>query len=232
MKRAAILLVALVGCAPGDPGVFVTAVTAPNDQCLYTIANATLQEGALDVSTPLVQYTLHVNYANQLINLGESGTMGPPRSDPNPVHVHTAEVELQDINGDALALDVPNPFIVPATGFVPSSTGSMAGVGLGTIQLIPQLVGESLRDDVGAGSDRMVILASFHAIGTTAGGAAIRMPEFVWPITLCNGCLTQCARDTDGLPVCRASCTPGQDQVEFIPQICDPASMMSCAIGL
>jgi hypothetical protein len=49
------------------------------------------------------------------------------------------------------------------------------------------------------------ILLSIRAGGTTFGGFSQRSAPFLWPVTLCTGCLNSCAAD----PV--DFCLPGQD---------------------
>ncbi|MBZ0120912.1 MAG: hypothetical protein IT378_20100 [Sandaracinaceae bacterium] len=222
------LLVLLAGCAPQDPGLLIRAALTSDDQCTYSESNPTLLSGALDTTsfTP-IRYQMAALYANQLIDLGEPGANGPPRSDPNLITVTRARVEIRNADNVPLALPgVANPYETAATGFVPSSDGTTLGQGIGVIEVIPGNVGEALR-----GLDGLTILASIQPIGSTAGGARVLGTELLWPIRLCAGCLLLCGRDSDSQPICRPTCNPGQDEAFYSPQVCDPASPLTCVIG-
>jgi hypothetical protein len=144
------------------------------------------------------------------------------------VNVVRAEVELRDVNGAPFLLGaLPNPFTVPATGFIPSSDGTSAGVGLGDVEVVPPAYGEELRA-IGTGT----IVAAVRVLGVTAGGADVESSEFIWPIDICTGCLFACVRDEEGRAQCTPSCRPGQDTVTVTPAACDsPDLVTSCVPG-
>lgn len=209
------------GCAPGNPGLVIGGIVAPSDypDCVYDTANAHYLTGVLDVAAVTVEYRVVPLYFNQLLNLSTNGstTAGPPRADPNVITVSSAEVELRDVTGAPLALPgFPNPFSVPATGFIPSSDGTTAGSATGAITVIPPVYGEVLRTTA---IDTDIIVA-IRAVGTTAGGADVLSPEFEWPVHVCLGCLFACQVDSDGEPLCAPSCTPGQDSLTVTPNAC------------
>ena len=207
----------LGACAPGNSGLIITGVVAPNDSCVLDISNPNVSLGVLDTATtPRVEYTLHPRLANQLINLGQSGTTGVPMADPNVMNLREAQVELRDVADQPLALPgLPNPYTVPASGFIPSSDGTTIGEGIGTIQIIPPIYGEAMRDLAGSR-----IVAVVQAIGVTAGNAEVISPPFHWPIELCSGCLFACVMDDEGVAQCMPSCFAGQDDLTISPAAC------------
>lgn len=215
-----VAVLGLAGCAPGNPGLIVGGALAPDDMCAYEEANLRLLQGVLDVRSVRVSYFLTPVLFSQLLNLG--GTGAPPRADPNPINVNRAEVELRDVNGAPFLFGgLPNPFTVPATGFVPSSDGMSAGVGIGNVELVPAAYGEALRD-----IEEGTIVAVVRFVGVTAGGADVVSNEFHWPIALCAGCLFACERNTEGEAQCRPSCSPGQDRVTVTPSACDEGALI------
>lgn len=235
VRRTWLLCAVLVaGCAPGDPGLLIGGALSPSDTCLYDTSGVQLLSGVLDVGPAFtdppqpVRYLLQPLYFNQLLNLGQSGTSGPPRADPNLIYIQQAEVELRDFNGTPLATgEFPNPYRVPATGIVASSDGTTAGQGIGSIEIIPPFYGSFVAGAVGS-----QIIAAVRAIGRTAGDAEVVSPEFEWPIFICNGCLYACQLDEEGIPLCVPSCTPGQDTVTTTPGACmDPPVFGNCATG-
>lgn len=211
------LVVVLAGCAPGNPGLVIGGAIAPSDSCSFELSGARIHTGVLDVAPARVSYTLTAAVFNQLINLSNpTGGMGrPPMADPNVMTITDAQVELRDVQGNPLALGAAgNPYTVPAHGFVPSSDGSEAGSAIATAQIIPPIIGESLR-----GSDGSRIIAAVRFLGVTAGGAEVLSAEFAWPIDLCSGCLFGCQMTDEGA-LCRPSCTPGQDSLTISPAAC------------
>lgn len=220
------------GCAPGNPGLIIGGIVAPSDypDCSYDTTNAQLPSGVLDVAAASVEYVMVPVYFNQLLNLSTNGstTAGPPRADPNVIAVSEAQVELRDVTGAPLALPAgfPNPFRVPATGFIPSSDGTNAGSAVGAITVIPPVYGEALRTMV----DGDIVIA-LRAVGTTAGGADVISSEFEWPVHICTGCLFACQLDADGARTCAPSCTPGQDSLTITPDACPPEGPPSGPLG-
>ncbi len=142
----------LGGCAPGNTGLIIAGVVAPGSYptCTYDSANSQYLDGVIDIASETVQYTMVPLFYNQLINLSNSGSSGPASADPNVMQVQSAQVELQDVTGATLSLPgLPNPFTVPATGFVPSSDGMTAGQGVGRIQNHPSGLRRGPQDDRG-----------------------------------------------------------------------------------
>ncbi len=225
MRRALFVaaLVALSGCAPGNPGLVVGNVIAPDDSCTYTTNGSARTIGYLDVSVPGNSYEAEFRYLNQLISLAQSGVSGfPVMADPNVMHVEALEIEIRDIGNAPLAFGGPNPFTVPAGSVaIASGDGMQAGEGLGGAQIVPAAYVAEL--GALAGTDAMIVVA-VKAIGRTAGGAEVVSDEFIYPIQLCSGCLLACLMDDEGMPICLPSCTPGQDEVHVA---CDA----SCIAG-
>lgn len=217
------------GCAPGNTGLLILNVVAPDDSCLYAVGNPQHSSGVLDVAPPPGYdgggYVAFFRFGNQLLNLSRTGSSGPAMADPNVMQVQQLEVELQDVGGTPLALGGPNPYTVPAGGgVVPSSDGSAAGEALGSAELIPAVYIPDLVPY--ADSD---IVVSIKAIGTTLGGAEVVSYPFVYPIHLCAGCLFGCAYDADMAAVCSPTCNPGQDRAHITPDQCGVATV--CQVG-
>lgn len=210
----------LVGCAPGNPGLFVANAVAPDNACLYDSSNAALVAGTLDTTGPGT-YFIGLRYLNQLIDLGEDGTNDPPRADPNLINVREMEVELRGVDGSVLA---GGAYVVPATGFVDSAEGATLGEGVGGAEIIPPEVGAGF---VGMGDT--TIVAVLQAIGVTAGDAEVVSPEFHFPIHICTECLLGCMRDDAGVPLCIPACLPGQDTIFSSPALC--GEMGSCVVA-
>lgn len=211
----------VLGCAPGNPGLVVMNVVAPNDQCNYDVSNPMLATGTYDLESG-APYVAYLRFGNQLINLGESGTSGPPRADPNVVVVQEIEVELRDAGGNLVSVGgLPNPVTLPAGGgAIPSSDGTTFGEGIGAAELIPAAYGAAL-----AGSaDGTIIIVGVRAVGRTLGDAELVSNEFAYPVRLCTGCLLPaCPVGAETQP-CAPACLPGQDQVDLR---CTP----DCTIG-
>ncbi len=220
-----IITLMLAGCAPGNPGLVISNVISPDDQCLYTTTGPAITTGYFDVAVANNSYQATFRFWNQLVNLSQTGTAGfPVMADPNVMLVQSLEIELRDLTGAPLALgaDFPNPYAIPSGAVtIPSGDGMMAGEAVGTAVIIPEVYTAEIA--AVAGTDATIVVA-ITAIGTTTGGAEVVSFPFVFPIQLCSGCLSTCLTDEEGMNICRPSCTPGQDEVHIA---CDA----SCVAG-
>jgi hypothetical protein len=221
---AAILV--LAGCAPSNPGLLVSGALEPlPGLCQVMMGGIPQVRGTLDVTSARVSYTLNVGLLNNLTNVAQPRG-APPRADSNAINLRSAQVELRDVTGAPFALPgLPNPYTVPAAGFIQSSMDGMMGTaGVASIQIIPPAYGETLREIVEG-----TVVASVRVVGVTAGDSEVISPEFVWPIEICSGCLYECVRDDDGAALCVPSCFPGQDEVTITPSACTDELVESCA---
>ncbi|MBI5500613.1 MAG: hypothetical protein HY907_10265 [Deltaproteobacteria bacterium] len=75
-----------------------------------------------------------------------------------------------------------------------------------------------------SGADSMRVRVGIRAFGTrTEDGAAVQSPEFVFPITVCRGCLIVCPGDADldpVLPGCQCNCAATTEWSDPLP--CHP----------
>ena len=212
-----VLLLAMVGCAPGNPGLYISANVAPNDQCEFDVGNNIRSQGVFDVALQPNSYEAVLLLNNQLLNLSQNGMSGYPiMADPNVIITDTVEIELRDLTGSALPLSA-NPTTVPAGGVaIPTGDGMTPGQALSLVQVIPAAFAAELAPMAGSGT---TIVAAMTITGHTLGDAEVVSNEFTLPITLCSRCLVpvlpgeDCTpiTDMDGATICAPSCDMGQD---------------------
>ena len=89
---------------------------------------------------------------------------------------------------------LPNPFLVIANTTLPPAHGAQPATGVVALEVIPVDYAAQLRDSMVVGEQ---ILAEISIFGTTTGNKDIEFRPFVYPIELCDGCLTLCAREAD-----------------------------------
>lgn len=205
----------LGGCADSNSGLIISGLLLPDESCVYETDGMLLTRGVFDVSTAGgARYTARFLALNQLLNL--SNRLGPI-ADPNAIMIRSAEVELRDVQNNPIAFEgLPNPFTVPAAGFVPSSDDGDPGEGIATVDIIPTVYGAALNVPGVSGT----IIAVVRLLGVTAADSEVISPEIHWPIDICSGCLYACVRDED-TAICNSSCTPGQDSLTISPTVCE-----------
>ncbi len=215
--RSTLIALTLLGCANQNTGLLIGNVVAPDDQGGYSVSNAALSGGVLDVTYPR-PYIAVLRLLNQTISLSANGTSGVPIADPNLIQLQAVDVELSAADGSTLAIANSSYRVAASSVTIPTSDGMTAGEGLGSAELIPL----SVRDQLMAMGDGTVVVSA-QAVGVTGGGAEIISPPFIFTIRVCTGCLAQCVIDDEGTQLCAPSPTPGQDFVDYncnAPAIC------------
>lgn len=211
-----VLLLALAGCAPSNPGIQIEALLF-RGECSFAASAmpATAALPQLDTAPgirPEIVYDAPLQLANRMLNLASS--VYPIMADPNTFYIEEAEVELTAIDGSGLDLaGLPSRFRVPAFGQVPSAADQEPGRGITMVRVVPAVYGDALTEREGT------ILVNVRVRGTTSGDSTQTTGEFTFPLELCNGCLFRC-EVVEGEPVRQISCSPGQDQPSFLPELC------------
>jgi hypothetical protein len=213
----ALTIVAAGGCTPANSGVFVEGLKVPGMTCEYQVDAVYLAAAVLDTDSrslavrPLgIRYYAIAQVSNQMLDLGN--ITYPLMADPNQWIANEAEVEIRDVGGGVIDFGgLPNPFRVPAMGYVPSAEDpDTPGRALVSFEAIPAVYGEAFLDQT------TTIVLGIRIRGTTVGGSTQTTGEFTLPVTLCDGCLFACQMDAMGMPAVALSCLPGQDQVSFL----------------
>ncbi len=233
----------LAGCVDNEQSIFIQQVSAPPEGGSCTITTDAqglfLGNGTLDVAFR-VTYEATLLVGNQL---AERGSRQQVRTESNRVAMEGSEVFAVD-NGTGEVVFGPNT--VPGSGFIDPSAGTDPSYGLlGTVLFLGSassgLVAQ-LRSGQLAGAS---ITSHVRVFGHTLGGTSVESGEFLFPITLCNGCLvtfpTDATDTTKTTPNCdlaastgttlTAPCIPGQDDVvdcrvckQYLgsSKVCDP----------
>lgn len=213
---------AVTACSDADTGIFVEGVIAPRQpECTVSADPGSdhVGRGLLDVAFSL-DYTAWLLVGNQFT----------PRGDKEQVRTETmhfvaqgAEVEL--LGSDLEPLDgSQSTFTVPVSGFVAPTSAESPGFGVVLTTLIPQAVGQSLRNDLEGTSNSRTVVVEVRVFGETVGGTEVESSVFTFPIDVCSGCLVSfpldaLTQDVDGLAciadaeeVDAAPCRFGQDE--------------------
>jgi len=206
----ATVLLALLGCSScvdDNTSFYISAHMAGSSSgssstglCTYSTSNNPYLSGSYDPSYGGA-YVLHPLYNNALQD--RSSALA---TDPNGVFVTSAIVEILTFDGATISFAAgPNPFEVPTSTFVPSSS-SMGQVAqaVGSIVVIPAAYGVEL-----GGSGLSGVTIAVRAIGKTNGQVDIETDDFYWQVFFAN--LIGICGATASTP-----CNLGQDQAQII----------------
>jgi len=190
------------GCAPEGPSAFVTFNVKPNDSCEYSKDSTnsdpiptgkydiagTLRGDKGNLTTCSRPYLVHL-LVNSYLRSNSDATLG--RAEPNILQLDRAEIRLMDLLKRTIKFEdssLINPFLVTTANSLPPAMGTTASTGLATVEAIPVAYAPYLLQDyVG-----QQILAEIQIFGTTTGGVDIDFKPFVYPIEICNGCMSRC----------------------------------------
>jgi hypothetical protein len=194
--------VAPAGCAENDSSFFVRAAAKVDaTTCVVTPTGVVeLAGGTLDLKFSST-YEVALVIENQLVPRGNSTTL---RTETSRISVYKADVRLLNGGGEFAS------FSKAVTGFADPGTSSLTpGVGVTFVPVLDGSVACALKGSPGE------ILAGVTLHGRTLGGLELTAPEFVFPITVCLGCLcseAEAGSDMCGMGMPKANCRPGQDE--------------------
>jgi hypothetical protein len=191
-------LLAAAGCADtGGQTLVVLNNAVPEPQCVISPAEggAFIPTGRVD-TVGVTDYDATIGYlvTPTIKNLADSqdGNLSAQRT----VILQGAKVDLTVgthpdgtellTAGDLDALNAINAlkFTAPFSGAI-DPDGGLAGV---AFELVPIAVIEAIAPKL-ADRETALITASFTVFGKTVGGSGVEADPFVYPVTVCNGCL-------------------------------------------
>lgn len=176
--------------AQGDP--FIGYNISPDQDCQYK-PNA-------DIFIPIGTY-----------DVGTGGSAGGEFC-AKPYEVHfllrgpeldgiSADVLLTNLNDEAIVFDEVSPSLANPLSLAGDSAVLSSDAQIATLRVIPREYAEQLQ--MFAGSQIKVAITPMG----TAGGEPIQFNPFVYPITICNGCLTWCLAELDAQGLTRRDVT-------------------------
>jgi hypothetical protein len=202
---AMVLAVTVAGCNRfPDNGLQISANLLPDDSCFVDPdQEERLLRGLWDTSfrTPsgeILDYGIALQLQSYLVN-----TALEFQADQQNIQVDNYDITILLADGSKPDLGgLINPYRVTTSAVIASTEPGgdpIPGVGFAT-----GIPGEYQDALVALGFDE--ILLSIRAGGTTFGGFSQRSAPFLWPVSLCAGCLNNCASED-----LADSCLPGQD---------------------
>lgn len=180
-----------IGC--GSNGAFTSAALKPDAECVLSPDNARIPIGTFDISTGFngVDGTCDDPYVVSLL------VYSCLRGLDDTLQITIAEVTLTDkehrpITFNRTLPELPNPFLVTSNSTIFPMRAEPPATGVATVEAIPREYAEQLSNFVGG-----QVLAEIALHGATLGDRAVDLDPFIFPIEICDGCLTLCVADFD-----------------------------------
>ena len=191
----------LVACAPEGSSAYVTKNLNLSQDCSARTDDVGLPTGKYDVggvdggSECLNSYFMNL-LVNSNLKSNERASTG--RAEPNVLLITHADVTLMDKNQATMAFTkdgapdpaLPNPYRVRTASFLEPTTGNVAQTTIVPVEAIPKAYTGRL-----AKYDGSSILVEVQLFGTTTGNVDVDFRPFVFPISICTGCLSKCRGD-------------------------------------
>jgi hypothetical protein len=202
---AMVLAVTVAGCNRfPDNGLQISANLLPDDSCFVEPdQDSRLLRGLWDVSyrAPgggIPDYGIALQLLSYLVS-----TSLEFQADQNNIQVDNYDITILRADGSKPDLGgLTNPYRVTTSAVIGSTEpGGDPIPGVGFATGIPGDYQDAL-----VALELSEILLSIRAGGTTRGGFSQRSAAFLWPVSLCAGCLNNCASED-----LEDSCLPGQD---------------------
>jgi hypothetical protein len=183
MEAAALLALlaplALGSCVSDSVSLRITCNVAPESDCTYTTGGLCQLRGALNLSLP-GNYTAVLRLTN---GLKPRSSEIPPKSEPNGVEINELEIEITDSSGRKpnLGANVPNPFTVPANGFIEPGEDGLVGATLIPASYVARIAAQQ-NTSRQLGQARLSVIAR----GRTSGDVELESAPWNWTVELYN----------------------------------------------
>lgn len=199
------LVAVLGGCAPAGSSAYVSLNLPLQADCTPGDGTIGISTGLWDIGSPdSTANCLHSYFMTLLINsnLKANSDMSTGRAEPDVLLITHADVRLMDKNQSTLSFtnkdmsadaDRPNPYRVQTTASIDPTTATTATQGKVQIEAIPKIYAEKL---TGYHDDSIMLEVSLY--GTTTGDIDVDFRPFLYPLAICEGCLSKCMK-ADGL---------------------------------
>jgi hypothetical protein len=209
---------ALGSCVDDSVSLRITCNVSPEDDCKYTSGGDCYVNGELNVNAgdPNAMAAQSYRAVLRVVNgLKPRNREVPPLSETNGIQIYQFEVRIKDSAGQTLSLSgLPNPYTVPASGFIDPTDEGLVGS-----DLIPNAYIGALRTLHGTRTQTTINL-SVIARGKTSGDVEVESAAWPWYINIRsvnpNASGGQCVAVEDSV------CTLGQDAFVFA---CDPRTV-------
>jgi hypothetical protein len=206
-------------CAHDDSSLFLQDVLAPPSGgsasgCVFTTdpTQALLSVGYLDVEAISAfsdSYEAVFLAGNQIIPQGNQSQL---QTETSRIVLQGAVVTVTDAAGAQLAY-----YTTLGAGFLDPSNGTTPGYGAVEFTIVDPKTIDSLRASLGW-LERETIVTYTKAYGTTLGGDHVESNTFIFPITVCRGCLI--AFDTDSSKPEQPNCEQAMSATTTGPTVC------------
>jgi hypothetical protein len=197
------LLGALGACAPEGSSAYVSYNVLLDDKCLADETAGPLAIGRYDVGAASSKADcVHSYFMNLLVNsnLKMNAQDSTGRAEPDVLQVTHADIRLMDKNQATLPFvksggtvadpTRPNPYRVETSASLLPSMGTTPGMGIAPIEAIPKAYAAGLTK-----FDGDSVLLEIQLYGTTTGDIDIDFRSFLYPVSICRGCLSKCVSE-------------------------------------
>jgi hypothetical protein len=193
---------AVGGCAPDGPSLVVLGNLQPDLMCVVSAStDLYVLNGRFDVAGPSPSYVLNLRVASQLFPR-TTNRSAQPRAEPNHVLIEGAVVTLSGAGGAALPAGVSTSYTVTVAATIPVGAPGSPGFGVVSFVAIPASVAAQLAAAVPARGAVVDVDVTVELFGRTAGDVTVEVDPWTWPVTICNGCLDNCAVAATMMSMC------------------------------
>jgi hypothetical protein len=200
-----LVFVALLGsaaCAPAGSSAYISGNVPLSGECVPGDGNVLISTGLWDVlKTGTKKTTCLKPYRMSMVinsNLRANSNLAVGRAEPNALLVNYADVTLLDKDESPIGFDAlkgappPNPYRVYTAVSIPPTADDNPSQGFVTIDAIPTAYAEVLRRVAQRGDS---ILVQVQLFGKTTGDVDVDFAPFLYPLALCQDCLSTCMTD-------------------------------------
>lgn len=187
-------LTAVTGCAEQDVSMTIELAASVDPNTCSPNASAPQTRGTVDISMAQ-SYVVYPGVFNNMPDVRSVKQFNETNGRTNTSIINLTKAEVRYLPQERVSVNLPQSLEIPYSGSIGTGTNAVFGVEVFTNDILQSLRNADEFLGVGAQGEAVPLrnsvemLVGIKVFGKTLAGQDVESNEFLFPITICNGCL-------------------------------------------